>query len=1260
MIRVGMQEFIKIVLIKSGEPGIANVVVELLDNSNNVIATTTTDANGYYEFTNLNNGTYKVRVAASNYNTGGVFESSAQTKWYSTKKNQGSDDSKDSDADKYEMVSVSLSCNDNSTIDFGYYKTCVSMVKTADKTSANIGDVITYTFAVENCGDVTLGGGVDIFDAMIVPAGNHKVGNISPVNPGETKTLSATYTVTNDDCGQLVNTALAVGHPVDGTANVEFSATATVSIECKVSLGDKVWNDLNKDGIQDSGEPGVPYVNVFLYDCSTNYLVTTTITDANGNYLFANLNPGNYYVQFILPSGYAFSPINQGTDDAVDSDAGLLGKTDCISLTGGQNNLTVDAGIFETPIASIGDKVWNDLNQNGIQDNGEVGIPYVVVKLHDCNGTIIATTITDANGNYLFSNLNPGDYYVEFVLPNDYVFTMQDQGIDDLLDSDVDSNTGITACTTLSANENDLSWDAGMYEVQAIHPDIKVEKSASNSNPQDGDQFSYTVTVTNLGVGNAENVSVKDVLPGKLNFMSSSATQGSYDVNTGIWTIGNLAENQSVQLVITVQVDLSNCGSIDLMEAEGFNLFIFEDLVQPSSDTEGKVAVGGNATLSNYSVGDKLPPNSGDVLIVGGNLLFTSGAVLHGNVVYGTATNLPIYAVSVDGTISQGNPIDFAAAEINLKSLSSDLSNYSSNGTTDIQWNNITLTGTDPLFNVFDLNGSDLSSAWGMTINVPNGSVVLVNISGTTINWHGGLTVNGTAVNNILYNLYEATDLTIQGIDIRGSILAPYADLYFPTGVVSGQVIVKSMAGSGQYNTGQFNNYLFTGNIPCSGYITNVAELLTSSPEDINTANNSGSAQVFIGDMNNQGNNGGNTENQGNWQPFANFAMNEIIWSITNDLNGNLLVGTAGGSIYRSIDNGANWVKLNSSMHVGFIWSLAVAQNGNIYAGTEQGVYSSTDNGATWNGPLGGLIYDTRSIAIDPLTGDLYTAHWGFGINKSTDNGATWTEINNGLTSRVVNSIVMDSDRKLYAGSFGGGVSVSSDFGATWTKSGLDYDFVWAVDVTSTGDVYAATYGKGVYMSADNGTTWSEMNNGLFAPYVYSVAVNGNDDVFVSTWTGGVFKLENSSSSNGGNSPASVLAWESVGMSGYGISALMVDKKNNVIYAGGQNGAVFMLKDGITGVSNEEVIPTEYSLSQNYPNPFNPSTTIEFGIKDNGNYSLKLYNIIGQEVRTLINENMNPGMYKVNLDASDLASGVYLYRLTGDKVNITKKMVLMK
>ncbi len=89
-------------------------------------------------------------------------------------------------------------------------------------------------------------------------------------------------------------------------------------------------------------------------------------------------------------------------------------------------------------------------------------------------------------------------------------------------------------------------------------------------------------------------------------------------------------------------------------------------------------------------------------------------------------------------------------------------------------------------------------------------------------------------------------------------------------------------------------------------------------------------------------------------------------------------------------------------------------------------------------------------------------------------------------------------------------------------------------------------------------------------------------------------------------------------------------------------------------------IPTHYTLSQNYPNPFNPTTKIQFAIAKAGNYSLEVYNLLGQKVATLVNGQLNPGIHLATFDATKIASGIYLYRLTGNNVNLVKKMILMK
>jgi len=94
--------------------------------------------------------------------------------------------------------------------------------------------------------------------------------------------------------------------------------------------------------------------------------------------------------------------------------------------------------------------------------------------------------------------------------------------------------------------------------------------------------------------------------------------------------------------------------------------------------------------------------------------------------------------------------------------------------------------------------------------------------------------------------------------------------------------------------------------------------------------------------------------------------------------------------------------------------------------------------------------------------------------------------------------------------------------------------------------------------------------------------------------------------------------------------------------------------------SKDNIIPKEYSLSQNYPNPFNPVTHLEFGISNLGFVSLKIYDVLGREVKTLVNEIKTAGKYKIEFDGSNFASGVYFYRIEAGDFVQTKRMVLVK
>lgn len=111
---------------------------------------------------------------------------------------------------------------------------------------------------------------------------------------------------------------------------------------------------------------------------------------------------------------------------------------------------------------TIGDLVWVDANGNGIQDADEPGLANVIVKLYQADGTLVASTTTDQNGAYAFTDLPAGDYYLQVVSPGGYVFTLANQGTDDTVDSDVDRATGKTTVISLAAGQSDTRWDAGL------------------------------------------------------------------------------------------------------------------------------------------------------------------------------------------------------------------------------------------------------------------------------------------------------------------------------------------------------------------------------------------------------------------------------------------------------------------------------------------------------------------------------------------------------------------------------------------------------------------------------------------------------------------------------------------------------------------------------------------------------------------------------------------------------------------------------
>ena len=250
-----------------------------------------------------------------------------------------------------------------------------------------------------------------------------------------------------------------------------------------INLGNLVWDDIDGDGRQDAGEPGVAGVTVQLWNATKTMMLTQTTTNASGIYTVVAPLPGDYRIRVLPPGGSdGFAPKDQaGGDDTLDSDINPSGPnagfTDVISIASNVISITsLDAGldIYRTPTPTrtptpinLGNLVWDDLDEDGIQDAGEPGLAGVTVQLWNATKTmLLGETTTNASGIYTLVAPLPGSYRIRVVLPGGgYQFTLKDQG-SDTADSDINpggANAGFTDVINIAANVISItSLDAGV------------------------------------------------------------------------------------------------------------------------------------------------------------------------------------------------------------------------------------------------------------------------------------------------------------------------------------------------------------------------------------------------------------------------------------------------------------------------------------------------------------------------------------------------------------------------------------------------------------------------------------------------------------------------------------------------------------------------------------------------------------------------------------------------------------------------------
>lgn len=239
--------------------------------------------------------------------------------------------------------------------------------------------------------------------------------------------------------------------------------TVLTVIPLQAEIGDRVWADLDEDGVQDPGEPGIDGVTVELYDGVGTLLATQTTRV--GSYTFGNLGEGDYQVRVLAPAGYTVTDQDAGSDDA-DSDAGADGRTAVVPLSPSQRLQSLDIGLVPPGVGQIGDLAWRDLDNDGLQTAGEPGLGGVTVRLLTTAGTEIASTVTAGPGSplghgfYRFDDVLPGDYKLRFESPG---WTITGKGTDPESpnDSNLHTSTGETDVFTIAPGEADLTLDAG-------------------------------------------------------------------------------------------------------------------------------------------------------------------------------------------------------------------------------------------------------------------------------------------------------------------------------------------------------------------------------------------------------------------------------------------------------------------------------------------------------------------------------------------------------------------------------------------------------------------------------------------------------------------------------------------------------------------------------------------------------------------------------------------------------------------------------
>jgi len=372
------------------------------------------------------------------------------------------------------------------------------------------------------------------------------------------------------------------------------------------------------------------------------------------------------------------------------------------------------------------------------------------------------------------------------------------------------------------------------------------------------------------------------------------------------------------------------------------------------------------------------------------------------------------------------------------------------------------------------------------------------------------------------------------------------------------------------------------------------------------------------------------------WVKCNGFSNEDVRSLIT--FGNNIYGGTIDKGVFISSDNGNSWTR--TSLNNLTVWAFVSIGN-TLYAGTDgSGVFISTNNGISWTQTS---LNNKPVLSLTAIGENIFAGTVNSGVYISTNSGTSWTQTS--INNKTILAITTLGNN-LYAGIAHEGIDISTNMGINWVKTSFPGD-AWSFTKIDN-NLFAGGFYGGVFLSTNGGTSWLQIT--LDGTTVYSMAASGNN-VFAGTYQSGIFLSQNTG-----------VDWYEINQGlPVGITVKAIQVKDGFVFAGTEQGVWRRLMSEITGVDNisSEVL-SKYSLHQNYPNPFNPVTSIQYAIGSRQFVQLKVYDVLGNEIATMVNEEKSAGTYELNWDASNLPSGIYFYKLQAGEYAETKKMILLK